>query len=284
MGILDPEVEAFITGIRRLWRLKQGRFVTDIRDFGHWNKDLSFWYCTARRLWNWSPPHLLLLGSQRRLVNGIGPIRKWYGEYSHWNQSPSQPILKLRTLKVWKRFHFIGLCYTPSVSTVFFHVLRPLFQILQIFTTTKTCGSSNLRKLIPAQETTRENYFQSKKPATGNLRNFSQEDLKSSLTGEGKPPTYPHCLTWGMFVHCYRKVSLNGRFATFNFRREEGGTWVKTPARFSFQGRMGLNFIFFMAFQNCLFFLAHSKWIIIFVRWHALAGDYFLPQWAVVAV
>ena len=96
-----------------------GLFVTDIRDFGHWNKDLSYWYCTASRLWNWSPPHLILLRSRRRLVSGIGPPHKWCGEFSHWNQSPSQPILGLRTLKVWKRspwFHWRMLHHTHSYS------------------------------------------------------------------------------------------------------------------------------------------------------------------------
>ena len=62
-----------------------------------------------------------------------------------------------------------------------------------------------------------------------------------------------------MFVHRYRKPSLNGRLTVFDFRGEEEGVRVKKPADcFSCQGHMLLKFFFFISLQNCLFFLAHS--------------------------
>ena len=64
-----------------------------------------------------------------------------------------------------------------------------IFYILQISATTKTCGSSDLRKLIPAQ-----------KPATCNLPKFPADRLKNQPNWAGKPPTW----------HRWRQISEAG--------------------------------------------------------------------------
>ena len=129
-------------------------------------------------------------------------IVKWPKNGSNWQSpvlAPSCTIRKVSRqvisfvsfdISKYSTYPSFEIFFLLSFSTAFFmcfaHVSK--FYILQISTTTKTCGSSDLRKVIPAQETARKNYFQAKNLQPATSENFSQAGLKTNLTGKENRP------------------------------------------------------------------------------------------------
>ena len=114
-----------------------------------------------------------------------------------------------------------------------------IFYILQISTTTKTCGSSDLQKLIPAQKSSRENYFQ---PNWG-----------GKIAHLTKLPHARHVgalLSESTFERSFDHIWHLGRSGEHERRCLQNVSHVKDVWNSIFS---------YNTLQNCLFFLAHSK-------------------------